>query len=393
MGKIEEFINLFVSKNTRTNYKCVLNKYFKFLGVDPDHYFSPDRNYENDITSYWQSLQNSPSKSIQMRIACVKSFLTENDIDIKDRVWRNISRRTKGGRPVTQDIVPTREVLKEILSHGTTKDRALFLTILSSGMRPDEALHLKFSDVDLKSTPAMISIPASVTKTKQSRITFMSSEAKEMIKAWLKERKTYIDSKELKYYKAKPNEELLFPFTYNTSVQMWNRLVKKAGQDMRDGKRRKIHIMSLRKFFRTYMPDAMNVDIVEALMGHEIGQTPSYRRYADNIEKLKKLYRDAEHQVLIFEKPMNQDDIEALQSQITSMQNQLIELMKGTQWYQNSIIEPTSELPIMNDKEALKEMDRQKEIIKEIKEETPEVWAKKQIWKAKVKNEKTNSRM
>ena len=39
----------------------------------------------------------------------------------------------------------------------------------------------------------------------------------------------------------------------------------------------------------------------------------------------------------------------------------------------------------MSDEEAVKEYEKQKATIEEIKDETPEVWAKKQQWKAKIK--------
>lgn len=98
MDKIDEFVKHFNSKSTRDSYRSILKSYFRVLNVNEKDYFSSKRNYENDVITYWQSIMDCPPKSIASRMACIKSFLIENDIEIKEKIWRNIKRRTKGGR-------------------------------------------------------------------------------------------------------------------------------------------------------------------------------------------------------------------------------------------------------------------------------------------------------
>lgn len=58
------------------------------------------------------------------------------------------------------------------------------------------------------------------------------------------------------------------------------------------------HPHPLRKFFRTKMTSEIQVDIVEALMGHSEYLTEVYRQCIK--EDLERFYREAEDTVLVF---------------------------------------------------------------------------------------------
>nr|NIM44154.1 tyrosine-type recombinase/integrase [Nitrososphaeria archaeon]NIN53610.1 tyrosine-type recombinase/integrase [Nitrososphaeria archaeon]NIQ34131.1 tyrosine-type recombinase/integrase [Nitrososphaeria archaeon] len=81
------------------------------------------------------------------------------------------------------------------------KGKALFLILLSSGMRIGECLKLKLDDVDLDReysveneviTVPTIEIQGEYTKTGNPRVTFISNETKEIINEWFKIREKYI---------------------------------------------------------------------------------------------------------------------------------------------------------------------------------------------------------
>lgn len=132
--------------------------------------------------------------------------------------------------------------------------------------------------------PTKITVRGEYTKTGNKRITFMSDEATEALKTWLKQREDYIRSavKKTNFGNGKvADDPRIFPFVYNTACQSWIRMVKKAGYDEKDLEtgRYKYHIHSLRKFFRSRLALKVPLDIVEALMGHEGYLTGVYRRY------------------------------------------------------------------------------------------------------------------
>jgi len=287
-------------------------------------------------------MNGKPPKTIRTALAAVKMFLLENDIEIPQKFWIKLRRRMKGTRAQTQETIPTNHQLKEILQHGETKARALFLLLSSSGMRIQEALHLTTNDINMSTTPAIINIRGETTKTGNRRTTFMSQEAKEALKAWLKERDQYLNNAitKSKFKTKKPTKDTrLFPFAYDNARVMWKRLLERAGYYETDPTTRitKMRIHTLRKYFRTRMSTAgIPEGIIEALLGHEEYITHIYRQFTD--QDLAKFYQKGEEKLIVFETPMDSTALEKtmkdlkeenkhLQKDITRIQNYLEEVL------------------------------------------------------------------
>ncbi|MCK4434976.1 tyrosine-type recombinase/integrase, partial [Candidatus Bathyarchaeota archaeon] len=260
--------------------------------------------------------KTKPPKSVQTWLAAVKSFLMENDVELPQRFWKRISKRIGSTRAVTEDIVPSNVQLRQILSHMRIKGKSFYLTLASSGMRIGELLKLKLDDVNFDVSPTRINIRAEYTKSGGRRYAFISDEATESLKEWLKIRdknlRTAIGrskhrpptNKEGKVLGKAPKrsvkDERLFPFTKQSAYQIWNNALdntKLNGMDERTN-RHKIHAHVLRKFFRSRMATIIPVDIVEALMGHEGYLTEVYRRYTS--EQLGEFYKKGEATVNVF---------------------------------------------------------------------------------------------
>lgn len=245
-------------------------------------------------------------------IAAVKSFLIENDIELSQKFWKGLVRKIRGNRAATIDAPPSNEQLKSIIAHIPLQGKALFLTLASSGMRIGETLQLLKEDVDLDGEPVKITLRREYTKTGNSRITFISSEAKEAIKEWMKVRQGYLvaavaKSKNRPQYKEEFNgknldDNRLFPFDVPTAYYMWNNALRKSGFLKKDNGTKRIifHPHVLRKFFRSQMAQLIDVDVVEALMGHEDYLTGVYRKYSP--EQLATLYLKGESSILVFGK-------------------------------------------------------------------------------------------
>jgi len=314
MSKIEEFLEDYSNSSTRNSYRGHLKKFFNTIEADPEQYFNNGRDHEQDVKTFWKAIIDEPPCTRNMRISCVRTFLVENDVNIKPKIWKNFKKRAKGNRPVTMDIVPTNVQLKKILAHGGVKESSLFLIASSTGMRIDEILHLKESDIDLNSKPVKISIRGETTKTGNPRIAFMSEEAKTHLEEWLKVRKEYlrvaVKRANFKHYTKTADNPYIFPFTYATALIIWNRLTCKAGFTEKEERtnRYKMHIHTLRKYYRTRMSLEIPVDVVEALMGHEGYLTIAYRRYSQ--EQLAELYEKAVHTIAVFDLPADTTDLE-----------------------------------------------------------------------------------
>lgn len=169
-------------------------------------------------------------------------------------------------------------------------------------MRIGETLQLKLDDINLENNPPKINISGEYTKTGNSRIAFMSHEAKEAINEWLKLRNQYIKTARRKSwrYGKKEDDDRLFPFDYSTALRIWENMLKKSNFIKKDNhtNRYKMHIHVLRKFFRSKMGTVIPVDIVEALMGHEGYLTEVYRKYSQ--DKLAEFYLQGVDSITVF---------------------------------------------------------------------------------------------
>ena len=310
MTRIESFLKMYSSKKTVATYKWALSEYFKSVyGSNENHleeyaerYFEEKRSYEEDIQNFLAKINEKPPKSVRLMIAAVRSFLIENDVELPEKFWRRLMGRVKGTRALTLDEVPSNVELRKITTHMPVHGKALYLILSSSGMRIGEALKLTLEDLDLNQDPVKISIRGEYTKTGNSRIAFISAEAKESIEEWLKVRSQYLDSaigKSHRYGK-KAQDARIFPFESVTAYMVWKGALEKSGflKVDKSTNRHTIHPHVLRKFFRTKLGSVIPVDVVEALMGHEGYLTEVYRRYTT--EDLAKFYKQGEQVLQVF---------------------------------------------------------------------------------------------
>jgi len=343
MNTIDEFLEHYPNKHTSVQYRLHLNDFFKTMKVDPDKYLNNGRDYWKDIETYWKTFINRPPKTRILAMTVIKMFLEENGIEFKRSEWRKLSRRAKGSKSMTKDKVPSPEELKDILQHARIQAKSLFITLATSGMRVGEALALTPKNIDLDHNPAKIEIPAEATKTGTGRTTFITNEARDCIKEWLKVRERYLITAVKRSTKSdkNPNDNRVWPFHYQTAYEMWYRLIydskynKKFESKMFRKQRYEHHIHGLRKFFRSRLPKAIGVDMTEFLMGHEGYLTREYRNYSD--EELGKEYLKGMDRLLIFETPADTSDIResltqkdkqmaAMQEQMKQMKDQIDEM-------------------------------------------------------------------
>ena len=311
----QRFISTFSSKSTIATYKSSIKRFLRHIYGDSftkvedavERYFSEDRDYQEDVRSFFASIKEHPPKSIWTWLSAVRTLLIENSIDTELRFWRGLRRRTKGKRAVTVDKVPTKEELRRLFLNMGAKGTAFFQMLASSGMRIGEALQLQLDNIelteakDLDKKPTTIHIRGEYTKSGSKRIAFMSREATKAMEGWLGIREASLKTAIARSRGRKSKEDnRIFPFEIGNMYAVWNGALDKAklnGVD-KTTSRRKMHPHVLRKFFRSQMATVIPVDVVEALMGHEGYLTTVYRKHSQ--EQLEEFYLRAEHTVLIF---------------------------------------------------------------------------------------------
>lgn len=332
LGVKLETIDVFIeryqrkSKLSAGNHKQILHEYFRIIGKEPSTYFDkPDvEQYKKDIINYWNTARYHKGDTtrkiapltLNYRLNVVKQFLMRNDVEIKQLFWKEMKERTKERGVLTDDRAPTVEELKRILQHAKIKERSWILLATSSGMRIGEIIKITNDDMKLEENPPRINIPAAITKSGKRRTTFCSSEARDVIKEWMKVKRDYIISvKDKNNFMRKPTKvhdpdtKVLFPFDYNGLRNQWELLLKRTELNEKDTRtnRYKIHIHALRKFAKTRMLLTMNEPMVNALIGHEGYLSSTYERY--DVSQLAPEYLKAVNNLSIFEKETDLTDI------------------------------------------------------------------------------------
>ena len=267
-----------------------------------------------DFINYMQKNNLKPN-TIAVYFSAVKSFVRSQGIrinsdDIKDLVTRPT---------IIQELMHplTREELKLLLDYSKPDRKTYYLTLSSSGMRIGESLSLKKSDFDMSQNPVMITIQGKFTKTKQTRQTYASSEAKEGLE---------------KLLENKQDDELVFAKSDNlenaiiNEEKIFHQLRKRCGLDKKypNSSRHLITIHSMRAFFHTQASLVHDEQYANALDGHQ-GYLMQYYRLPP--EKRSEMYRELEPKLLIYTDPKI---VELHQNLIQKTESQQIQIEKLT---------------------------------------------------------------
>ncbi len=331
-SRIEEFTSLLGNPRSASNYRSAVRRYLDFIYGSvrkgkiatpeeaqryeelADEYFTGDRNYAIDLQRFAASLNaaRTPPKSAIFWLSIVKEFFKFHGVPVDDDLWRTAKRRgPKGRRARTQEATFDKKTIQKILPHMPLLTKAVFLTLISSGMRVGECLQLSLSDFHLDEEPVRIAIPGHIPKNGEPRTTFISREAAAVVRDWLVVREDWMLSAAnrnrglLKHYgiehmrKRIEGDDRLFPVQASTVREGFVGALEKVGLDEKDLKtnRFKIHLHMCRKYFRTAMAQQIPVDAVELMMGHDGYLTDAYVRYTD--DELRHYYLQAEGAVCV----------------------------------------------------------------------------------------------
>ncbi len=289
------------SFDTRNAYRAALKKFTEFLRIkhnysleqllgliseklDPldvlDEYYTFLSNYQTRTKRNGYS-----SEAINSYIRIAKDFLNHQgckiyneDMKMKFRLPKRVSAYQKG---------LTREVINRVIRFANPKLATIILMACSSGMRIGEIIQLKLSDVDLSTTPTTITIRGITTKTRETRLTHISSEATNSLQDYLARygpqneflflREHYLKnpdvSDEEKYSKY------VMATKHNLESQL-SRCIKKIPElnTKNENQNYWIHFHAFRAWFKTQVTDSHQSDFAEALMGHKSLKLVYYRQ-------------------------------------------------------------------------------------------------------------------
>ena len=311
-----------LSPDVQRTYRCFLKKFLN-LYVDGnsleemvDKYFGVKRNWMEDLDHFFATIMDrSPGFRVQAYTVLKTTFLYQN-IDLPERFWKILRKRLGPRTQLVEDYIPSIGDLRKIVLNAPPLLKTIVLVLVSTGARVGEILKINLKDLDLEHKKIIL-LPE-YTKNRRKRTLFLTEEAANTLKIWLKMRERYLEKKSNKKFCKKYGAidgGRVFPVHYNVVMYSWNRLLKKLGYKAR---RHEFTLHNIRKWFRTRLGPHIPIDIVEALMGHEGYLTKSYRKYSDmelekyfreKCEPLLTIFEDLEEKIRL-EKKLEEKDAE-----------------------------------------------------------------------------------
>ncbi len=350
-GKIDSYLakkfRISKSYSTKSGYGASLKRFGLFLNkkdtdiiqtlkqikdtkkIDPisllDEFYS-------DLSDDKKRLANN---TIRLYITAVKDFLNSEGCKIYNEDLKHRFRLPKKNRAFEEGL--TKKTIYRIIRLANQKLATVILIICSSGMRIAEVAQLRVDDIDFTADPATVMVRAQTTKTREARITCISTEAKLALQDYMQRSgitsgylflKTYEqkiaelksiyenahyqnvgynggDKKRLakleRDLKNLPKEDLHEKAVISTKHSLESSLVlvikniSELSKKTEHG-RYAIHFHALRAWFKTQVTDSHQSDFAEALMGHKSLKLDYYRQ---NNEARARIYLEIEHSLTI----------------------------------------------------------------------------------------------
>jgi len=286
---VESFLDDIRTASTRTSYVTGICAFIHFIYSLPaikgerrtkeereicfkkcNEYLKETRNHGDDLIAFIKSMneKHCSPQLINVNTTAVKEFMIHHRIKLDEFDLKRVKKVKPPLSPVKRKYDISHEEIRKILTHSHITLKSIILLLVSSGARIDEILSLTLKDVEFHDNYGVIYISRENTKTKKQRYSFISQEAVEVLKEYI--RKEGIKDK-----------DRLFDFTYENANFMFNLALKNAGLDERDenSNTRKISFHIFRAFFLSQLKLVISPEIPEMLAGHEGYLSQNYRNY------------------------------------------------------------------------------------------------------------------
>ena len=305
---IENYQNYF--KESDIDSICnSLDKFVQFLNED-------HKEIELNEGRGLRYFRKKTSKTIRTYFSFVKSYLRIcygiriSSEDIKDYVtFPKIRKEQRRAISIG--------TLKRIFNESSPERRALYYTLISSGMRIGECLALRKQNFHLEENPVKITLEAEITKTKEGRETFISREAFEKLEPLFEGKKdmdrifttlddidTAVNYEEMYFQRLRKRLNLLEKYPNST------RFV--------------VNLHSFRAYFHTKASQKHGSDYANALDGHGAYLKQYYR---ETPEERARRYKELEPSLFIetieVESKTKEKIIETLQNEMKKLQDEM----------------------------------------------------------------------
>jgi integrase/recombinase XerD len=259
------------SEKTIKSYRTTLFGFIAFLKSNgKQHIETVTREDLSAYVEYEQDRGMSPS-TVNTRTRAIYSFLqffADRDVIHPKVLSRKIRIKIPEALPRAIDPEDIRLLLGAI---DNTRDRAMILVLLRTGMRIGELLNTTLEDLNLKEKRIEI---YQAQKNRVGRVVYISDDARAALKRWL----TYRPPKGPYVFYGQRGG----PLTYETARTHFAKYVDKAGLAHKG-----YTLHCLRHTFASELLNAgMRLECLQQLLGHSsIEMTRRYARLTDNTRK------------------------------------------------------------------------------------------------------------
>ena len=268
---VEAYLRYVVRRNRRprTLYS-IMGSIIIFLGIIRDNGKSSLADItKGDVEAFIEHEQDRGIKitTIRTRLMGVHAFLrylVDEGIVSPDVFGRRIRLQLPDRLPRAMDPDDVSRLLSVI---DDTRDRAMILVLLRTGMRIGELLNTKMIDVHLRERRIEI---YEAEKNRMGRVVYLSDDAISALKLWLKERDPWKEY--LMYGRSRGR------ICYSTARSRVVKYLVKAGLSHKG-----YTVHTLRHTFATELLNAgMRLEFLQVLLGHRcIEETRRYARLTD----------------------------------------------------------------------------------------------------------------
>lgn len=286
-----------MADSTKQNFKATYESFDRFCQEKYDHTaeekiqeIPKDEDSEYEVLQSWVNWlgkNNIIPSTVHTKFSALRGYFHYRGIKIYKE---DIRQEIKLPKIPKEEKYPLRlEEIRKILNESNFKKRALYLTLLSSGMRVGEAVQLKKKHFDTSEKQFMIKIHANSTKTKAGRTVFISKEAGDAVRVHLKklEDDDLVFAKNNKPHYAVCCEEMTF-----------RRILKNTGllESYESSRTNKITMHSFRSYFFTKATRKHGDNYAHKMTGHG-GYLMQYDRMTD--EEKRAMYLELEPDLII----------------------------------------------------------------------------------------------
>jgi len=176
------------SHDTRNSYRKIVCRFVNFIQIQ----------YKQDFEQFQSSLKQSDSDPVGI-LDEYFTFLARGDKPLANNTIHYLGCRIyiedikhRFRLPKAQHVYEeglTKETINRILRFANPKLSTSILMLCSSGMRISELIQLRIQDINFEKNPTTILVRADTTKTRETRITCISSEATNALQDYIKKYK------------------------------------------------------------------------------------------------------------------------------------------------------------------------------------------------------------